>query len=473
MRELDGRSPRRPEADRRAVVARGDPARPRLRLHANLQRLRGPDRRPGARAARARPGRGRACIRCARPIPPRSPRAELARRSFASGGGRRPELAGMPGFDGGGVTIALLDTGVDVTSPLSSATGCSTGLDMLDPDGARHRAAPPGRSDAARASRHADGRADRRPAAALRGIRGVAPGASILPIRVAGWQPNADGGFAVYSRTDQLLAGLERAVDPDADGDVLDAARIAVVGVTEPFASFADGPVARRGRRRRPAGHARRRARRERRTGRARLRQHRRPRRGSGRAHGRRGRPAPRDGDGSRRRPVGPRASCSTGSFRSPAPPAPRAPLSLAVARPRRDAATGPRGTLLARYFDDRGYSVVAGRAALIARATGPTDDARGCGARRGGRDPRRRGRPGRGARPRRPSRRSRRRPAAVRRRCGAHGPRPRGGRPRLARGARLAGERAADARSPRSPRTAWPSAAASSRRSPSPASSW
>ena len=71
------------------------------------------------------------------------------------------------------------------------------------------------------------------------------PVRAILPIRVAGWQPSAEGGFAVYSRTDQLLAGLERAVDPDADGDVLDAARIAVVGVTEPFAAFPDGPVAR------------------------------------------------------------------------------------------------------------------------------------------------------------------------------------------------------------------------------------
>ena len=77
------------------------------------------------------------------------------------------------------------------------------------------------------------------------GIHGVAPGATILPIRVAGWQPSAEGGFAVYGRTDQLLAGLERAVDPDADGDVLDAARVAVVGVTEPFASFPDGPIAR------------------------------------------------------------------------------------------------------------------------------------------------------------------------------------------------------------------------------------
>ena len=55
----------------------------------------------------------------------------------------------------------------------------------------------------------------------------------------------------------------------------------------------------------------------------------------------------------------------------------PRATLTLGVARPRRDAATGPRGALLARYFDNRGYSLVAGRAALLARATGPTDEAR------------------------------------------------------------------------------------------------
>ena len=71
------------------------------------------------------------------------------------------------------------------------------------------------------------------------------PASRILPIRVAGWQPSAEGGFAIYGRTDQLLAGIERAVDPDADGDVLDAARVAVVGVTEPFASFPDGPLAR------------------------------------------------------------------------------------------------------------------------------------------------------------------------------------------------------------------------------------
>ena len=65
-----------------------------------------------------------------------------------------------------------------------------------------------------------------------------------MPIRVAGWQPDADGGVSVYGRTDQVLAGLEAAVDPNADGDAHDAARVALIGVVEPFASFPDGPLA-------------------------------------------------------------------------------------------------------------------------------------------------------------------------------------------------------------------------------------
>ena len=70
-----------------------------------------------------------------------------------------------------------------------------------------------------------------------------APGASILPIRVAGWQPDSDGGVSVYGRTNQVLAGLEAAVDPNGDGDAHDAVRIALVGVVEPFASFPDAPL--------------------------------------------------------------------------------------------------------------------------------------------------------------------------------------------------------------------------------------
>jgi hypothetical protein len=77
------------------------------------------------------------------------------------------------------------------------------------------------------------------------GISGVAPGASVLPIRVAGWQRDLRNSWAVYSRTDQLIAGLERAVDPNLDGDAHDAARVAVIGVASSYAAFADSPEAR------------------------------------------------------------------------------------------------------------------------------------------------------------------------------------------------------------------------------------
>ena len=67
----------------------------------------------------------------------------------------------------------------------------------------------------------------------------------MLPIRVAGWQREASGRWAVFGRTDQLLAGLERAVDPDGDGATDDHVPIAVVGVNSPYAGFEDSPEAR------------------------------------------------------------------------------------------------------------------------------------------------------------------------------------------------------------------------------------
>ena len=64
------------------------------------------------------------------------------------------------------------------------------------------------------------------------GMAGVAPGATVLPIRVAGWQRDATGSWSEYGRTDQLIAGLDRAVDPNADGDAHDAVRVALVALT-------------------------------------------------------------------------------------------------------------------------------------------------------------------------------------------------------------------------------------------------
>ena len=157
-------------------------------------------------------------------------------------GGRRPDV-GIPGFSGAGVTVALLDTGVDLVHPYIRGA-LIRGFDVLDPGGdasARQNPTAPGQ---ARAPRHRDGGPRRRARAGPTGSRASRPDAALLPIRVAGWQPDTSGGVSVYGRTDQLLAGLELAVDPNEDGDAHDAARIALVGVVEPFAAFTDGPLA-------------------------------------------------------------------------------------------------------------------------------------------------------------------------------------------------------------------------------------
>jgi minor extracellular serine protease Vpr len=149
----------------------------------------------------------------------------------------------VPGQDGSGVTVALLDTGVDRSHPYLTESVLS-GIDVISPGSGG--VAQPNPTVPGRPERHGTELAgivtgSNGPV----GLQGVAPGASILPIRVAGWQPDAEGGYAVYSRTDQIIAGLEAAVDPNDDGDTQDAARIALLGIAEPYAAFADGPLAR------------------------------------------------------------------------------------------------------------------------------------------------------------------------------------------------------------------------------------
>ena len=167
----------------------------------------------------------------------------LAKSELARGAAHDPGIM-LPGYDGRGVTIALLDTGVDRAQPFLRGR-VQDGINVLT-DGDFHALAATKPDDATRLERHGTEMAGLLVGAGgPEGLAGVATGASVLPIRVAGWQQDVGGGWAVYARTDQLIAGLERAVDPNEDGDAHDAARIALVPLAAPYAAFADGPDAR------------------------------------------------------------------------------------------------------------------------------------------------------------------------------------------------------------------------------------
>src|SRR5438094_142708 len=144
-----------------------------------------------------------------------------------------PPPVTLRGYDGRGVEIALLDTGVDLSQPYLGGR-VQAGIDVVngnDDAGARTDPQNPNRRE-----RHGTELAGLLVGArGPQGIHGVAPGATVVPVRVAGWQPDATGHDEVYARSDQLIAGLDRAVDPNGDGDTHDAARMALIRARQPL----------------------------------------------------------------------------------------------------------------------------------------------------------------------------------------------------------------------------------------------
>jgi subtilisin family serine protease len=166
----------------------------------------------------------------------------LTGAQFRAGVGRRPELR-LAGYDGSGMRIGLLDGGVALDHP-SLAGKLARGYDLVDRDRLPEAEAKP--DEPAVVETHGTRMAgllvgDGGPA----GLEGVAPGAQLLPIRILGWERAADGDYALFGYGDDLLAGFERAVDPDGDGATEDALPVALAAVVEPYASFPDSPESR------------------------------------------------------------------------------------------------------------------------------------------------------------------------------------------------------------------------------------
>jgi subtilisin family serine protease len=158
----------------------------------------------------------------------------------------RPELLArhgivLPGADGSGVTVAVLDTGVDRSHP-SLEGRVLWGIDLVEGDA--HAEPEPRPDDRAVVETHGTRVAGIVVGGGPTGAAGVAPGARVLPIRVLGWR-EGPGGYRSVGSGDVLLAGLERAVDPDGDGDVEDRADIALAALVEPYAAFSDSPESR------------------------------------------------------------------------------------------------------------------------------------------------------------------------------------------------------------------------------------
>jgi subtilase family protein len=121
--------------------------------------------------------------------------------------------------------VAVLDTGVDSAQLKDHA---DPGYDAVD----RDRDPEPG---------GLNGRKETSGTALAGVVAGL--GQRVLPIRIASFRA-VGGQVEAQATTDELLAGIEHAVDPNGDGDTSDHVPVVLVGVNAPYAGFTNSPEA-------------------------------------------------------------------------------------------------------------------------------------------------------------------------------------------------------------------------------------
>ncbi|MEW6583416.1 MAG: S8 family serine peptidase, partial [Actinomycetota bacterium] len=137
--------------------------------------------------------------------------------------------------------VALIDTGIDTSHPwLGGGIGPTSpvigGVDLVDADGD-----PTGTTEAEAHGTAMAGLVLRSPA-----LAGLPPERvpRLLAYRVVE-DVAVDGGTLPLARSDRVLAAMERAVDPDGDGDPDDRADVVLLGVSRGFGGGGTDPVER------------------------------------------------------------------------------------------------------------------------------------------------------------------------------------------------------------------------------------
>ncbi|MCW2921871.1 MAG: peptidase and in, kexin, sedolisin [Thermoleophilia bacterium] len=137
------------------------------------------------------------------------------------------------------VTVAVLDTGLDVTHPaVAGRVNAPHDATVSSEGGALGTT---GAAAAAGVTIHADPHGTAVAGAVLAGAT-KGTNVRIAPVQVLESRPARDGVETVLGDSDDLLAGLEYTVDPDRDGTTTDAADVAVIASTAPFAGFVNSP---------------------------------------------------------------------------------------------------------------------------------------------------------------------------------------------------------------------------------------